>query len=218
MIALGHDRGLFLVVTLLLILSACKQRNVSIEELARRDSLMTLVEQEQQKVTYRSPREEFFSSLAVRTLPLSFSETFIMLLPGFTAVPTDLTEPLFGIEGFSEPSAIALPDAGRYHVALLAGKLDDGDRQLFLVTLDADYRPVDQLQIYHVMVDVDDSEVHKERLDFSITSRYEIYMLMVTLNEVDESQQLIEGVEYVITKEGKIEEKGELKRDPIHLQ
>lgn len=196
------------IVALLLVvvLTGCKQRSVSIEELARMDSLARLESagNEEPENSYGSTAEEYFYELKMRPLPLRNSETFMRLLPNFSDVPVGVASVVFGIDDMSDIKAVRLPDCNNFHMALVAGKDGDNVKTISLVSLDASCHAIDRLPLYEVTSagDDEDEQMGMWTTDFSMTSNYEIYIMRLFLEFGETMPKLQDIDEYRVGNDG----------------
>lgn len=199
---------LFLLSTLLL--TACFNHRPSAAELQEKiDSIRALEVKRQLRMKgvnldedAVSPFRMFYDSLRMQSLPLSYSEDYVMSLPDFRTVPPSLVVYL-DLEGRESPKAIALPETMNSRLVLLAADLEDGEYELWLYSLDDDYIPVDKLLVYEPSrysskkMKKDDRDVY-----FSITSYLEINVMeyiddddtegQLSTYIVDDSRQFVE--------------------------
>lgn len=204
---------LWLVATLVAGCSGGRRPLPTQAELVRQDSLERLAHKPKPR-TFSTPEEELLSELPYRTLPMTYEEGFERTLPGFGEVPPTQVPWLLGVEGLTDTKAIRLPDRGRTHVFLVGGVDEVSQPSVYMVTLDSlKWTPVDQLAIYEQATVEDDEEeaagftpeedLGQTRVEFSVTSRYEIYIQVVFQSYVDERREL-EGVSvYSIGSDGK---------------
>ncbi len=197
---------LFVVLLSVLFIAGCKQRSVSIEELARMDSLARLeaTDNEEQENCYSSTAEEYFYELKMRMLPLRNSETFMRMLPNFSDVPVGIASVVFGIEDMTEIKAIRLPDCNNFHMALVAGRDGDSVKTISLVSLDASCHAIDRLPLYEVTSagDDEDEQMGLWATDFSMTSNYEIYIMRLFVEFGKNEPKLQDIDEYRVGNDG----------------
>ncbi|MBQ8657168.1 MAG: hypothetical protein IJ527_08985 [Prevotella sp.] len=199
------DRKITIVTLLLVLLCGCRQRSVSIEELARMDSLARLEAGEPEASTaYGTAAEDYFYELKVRLLPLRNSETFLRMLPNFSDVPVGIASAVFGIEDMSDVKAVRLPDYRNFHMALVAGRDAEGVKTLSLVSLDASCHAVDRLPLYEVTSagDDEDEQMGLWTTDFSMTSNYEIYIMRLFVEFGKDEPKLQDIDEYGVGDDG----------------
>ena len=173
------------------------------EELLQQDSLERIAHV-QSAQTRVATEEEMLSQLPLQTLPVTYQEGFERSMPGFMEIPPTMVPPLLGVNGLTKTKAVRLPDTEKgYHVILLGGLNAKDEPVSYMVTLDGKtWEPIDQLTIYEESLpdeeDAEDEFIEEEdlgmtRVEFSVTSRYEIYMQVVFQSYVDDSREL-EGV------------------------
>jgi len=129
-----------------------------------------------------NPLQQFYDSLELQPLPVSYTEEYVRFLPDFKPVPQEIVEYL-ELEGH-HPRAIALPESlGARLVLLAADETGEVNRfSLWLYSLDDEYMPVDKLCLYALEDEEDEFELEPEEFIqyFSITSDYEIHLLDYT--------------------------------------
>lgn len=173
------------------------------EELLQQDSLER-VAHVQSAQTRVATEEEMLSQLPLQTLPVTYQEGFERSMPGFMDIPPTMVPPLLGVNGLTKTKAVRLPDTEKgYHVILLGGLNAKDEPVSYMVTLDGKtWEPIDQLTIYEESLPdeedaedefIDEEDLGMTRVEFSVTSRYEIYMQVVFQSYVDDSREL-EGV------------------------
>ena len=183
------------------------------EELLRQDSLDRLA-QVQSAQAHVSTEEDMLAQLPLQTLPVTYQEGFERSMSGFVDIPPTMVPPLLGVNGLTKTKAVRLPDTEKgYHVVLLGGLNAKDEPVSYMVTLDGkSWEPIDQLTIYEESAPdeeddeeefVDEEDLGLTRVEFSVTSRYEIYMQVVFQSYVDDSREL-EGVSvFSIGSDGK---------------
>ena len=188
-------KNLLIVSVLITLLTACFHRRPSAAELQHKiDSVQTLEAAEhlrRQGINLEevSPLQVFFDSLAIQTLPISYSEDYMKLLPNYEVVPVSIMS-FLELEGRVAPKAVALPETLGMRLMLLAADVEDGEYELWLYSLDNDYFPVDKLLLYEPQkfssskLKMDPQETY-----FSITSDYEV-RIVEYIDETDRVGQL----------------------------
>lgn len=123
-----------------------------------------------------NPLKQFYDSLDIQTLPISYTEDYVNFLPSFKPVPQEIVSYL-EFEGRS-PKAITLPETVGARLLLLAADEVEHKYSLWLYSLDDEYIPVDKLCLYAIE-DESDLDIDSETFIqyFSITSDYEIHLL-----------------------------------------
>ncbi len=135
-----------------------------------------------------NPLKQFFDSLNVQPLPISYSENYVKYVPNFVPVPGDIVSYL-NLEGKVQPKAISLPESFGARLMLLAADESENLYSLWLYSLDDDYFPVDKLCLYA-------AENNKLSLKndviqfFSITSDYEIHLMDYTKTGLNEEEEI----------------------------
>ena len=126
-----------------------------------------------------NPVKQFYDSLDIQPLPISYSEDYVQYLPGFKPVPQDIVRYL-NFEGH-EPKAVALPESlGARMMLLAADETNEKNRySIYLYSLDDEYLPVDKLCLYALEDEEDEFNIDPEEFIqyFSITSDYEIHLI-----------------------------------------
>ena len=167
--------------------TACGNRNsLSPEELQHKlDSVKALEIREKleaQGINLQSsdnPVKQFFDSLDIQPLPVSYTEDYVHYLPDFKPVPDEIVKYL-NFEGH-HPKAVALPESlGARMILLAADETNEKDRySIYIYSLDDEYLPVDKLCLYALEDENDEFNIDTEELIqyFSITSDYEIHLI-----------------------------------------
>ena len=126
-----------------------------------------------------NPVKQFFDSLEIQPLPISYTEDYVRFLPDFRPVPDEIVKYL-NFEG-NHPKAVALPESlGARMILLAADETSEKDRySIYLYSLDDEYLPVDKLCLYALEDEEDQFSIETEELIqyFSITSDYEIHLI-----------------------------------------
>lgn len=174
------------VLALAIIIVSCGGRKqMSPEEIAHKlDSVRTLEIKEKLNLqgidleTSDNPLKAFYDSLAMQTLPISYSEDFVRFLPGFSIVQPELVGYMdFGDD--NDHKAACLPESVGARLILVADLEKSSDHVvcLWLYSLDEDCFPVDKLCLYAAEERDDGLELEKFVQYFSVTSDYEIHLL-----------------------------------------
>ena len=126
-----------------------------------------------------NPVKQFFDSLEIQPLPISYTEDYVRFLPDFRPVPDEIVKYL-NFEG-NHPKAVALSESlGARMILLAADETSEKDRySIYLYSLDDEYLPVDKLCLYALEDEEDQFSIETEQLIqyFSITSDYEIHLI-----------------------------------------
>lgn len=177
-------------------------------ELLLQDSLEKLALEERSKRNAPgSVEEKMLRELPLRPLPVTYEEGFERLLPGFEQVAPTMVPSLLGVTGLTKTKAVRLPDKNGFHVFLVGGETVKDGPAVYMVTLDSlSWAPIDQLTLFESSENeerssdgqpanddewVDEEDLGTTRVEFSVTSRYEIYMQVVFQSYVDESRELV---------------------------
>ncbi len=175
--------SLCIVIFLIALMTACGNRRTSPEVLQRKiDSIYAEETLRQLKLRGvdledKSPFHIYYDSLAIQSLPLSYSEDYVKSLPNFTIVPQSIVT-FLELEGGDTPKAIALPESMGLRLVLLAADVTEDEYELWLYSLDNECYPVDKLLLYAPKVISDANlQVSEQETYFSITSDYEIRVL-----------------------------------------
>ena len=191
-----------------LLLMACGNRKPSTAELMQKiDSVKALEISRQLKaqginLDEANPLKMFYDSLALQPLPMTYSEEYVALLPGYTEVPVSIAA-FLELDGQSVPKAIALPEMMNSRLLLVASDVADGEYELWLYSLDDEFIPVDKMLLYEPKKYSDKKLVIGDQYTyFSITSDCEINVMEYVDDEdnvgqlstfiVDESRQFVE--------------------------
>ena len=184
--------GLFVAM---LLLAACGGRSMSAEEMQRKlDSIQKIEVAERLAVQginlekADNPLKQFYDSLALLPLPITYTDEFVRYLPDFKPVPQDIAKAL-ELEGNGKQKAISLSESLGARLMILAAdegaeEGEDGDEgaerySLWLYSLDDDYLPVDKICLYAIE-DEEDFDLYEEDeilQYFTITSDYEIHLM-----------------------------------------
>lgn len=182
------------IVVMMLLLCSCGGRSMSAEEMQQKlDSIRKIEVAERlaaQGINLEhsdNPLKQFYDSLALLPLPISYTEELVKYLPNFKPVPIEIAKAL-ELEGNDKQKAISLPESLGARLMLLAAdeveeENEDGEVEikysLWLYSLGEDYLPVDKLCLYAID---EDEELYDFSSDeilqyFSITSDYEIHLM-----------------------------------------
>ncbi len=157
-------------------------------------------------ITDGDPLEAFFNTLSLRPLPIQSEGAQWEKLGEFTKVPRSLNE-CFGYLSDADLKAMAMPKAGRYPVVMLVEMIDSITPSLYLYTMDSHHDPIDQMCIYEECSEDRAADFGKTKLEYFITSNYEISVLKYYQSHDDTRKPEFENARrYVINKEGEFEE------------
>lgn len=188
-------KGILGAVVVMVLLSACGGRSMSAEEIQRKlDSIQKIEVAERlaaQGINLEesdNPLKQFYDSLALLPLPITYTDEFVRYLPNFMPVPQDIAKAL-DLEGNGKQKAIQLTESLGARLMILAA--DEGVEEdeegnegevrysLWLYSLGEDYLPVDKICLYAID-DESDFDLYDEddiMQYFTITSDYEIHLM-----------------------------------------
>ena len=172
-----------ILAIMLLLLSCGGRRQLSPEELSHKlDSVKNVEINEKLKLQgidlelSDNPLKQFYDSLNLQTLPISYTEDYVKFLPAFKPVPQEII-PFFELLDCNEPKAVSLPESLGAKLILIATDEQPHLYSLWLYSLDDDFRPVDKLCLYAIEDKSDEINPDEFIQYFSITSDYEIRLL-----------------------------------------
>lgn len=177
----GLIGGLFAVM----LMAACGGRSMSAEEMQHKlDSIQKIEAAERlaaQGINLAdadNPLKQFYDSLNLLPLPITYSDELVRYLPDFKPVPQDIAKAL-ELEGNNKQKAISLSESLGARLMILAADEEDDRYSLWLYSLDNDYMPVDKLCLYAIdeEADLDDFGAEDILQYFTITSDYEIHLM-----------------------------------------
>lgn len=177
----GFIGGIFAVM----LMAACGGRSMSAEEMQHKlDSIQKIEAAERlaaQGINLAdadNPLKQFYDSLNLLPLPITYSDELVRYLPDFKPVPQDIAKAL-ELEGNNKQKAISLSESLGARLMILAADEEDDRYSLWLYSLDNDYLPVDKLCLYAIdeEADLDDFGAEDILQYFTITSDYEIHLM-----------------------------------------
>jgi hypothetical protein len=188
-------KGILGAVVVMVLLSACGGRSMSAEEMQRKlDSIQKIEVAERlaaQGINLEesdNPLKQFYDSLALLPLPITYTDEFVRYLPNFMPVPQDIAKAL-DLEGNGKQKAIQLIESLGARLMILAAdegveedeEGNEGEERysLWLYSLGEDYLPVDKICLYAID-DESDFDLYDEddiMQYFTITSDYEIHLM-----------------------------------------
>lgn len=188
-------KGVLGIIFAIVVFVSCGGRQMSAEEMQRKlDSIQKIEVAERlaaQGIILEdsdNPLKQFYDSLALLPLPITYTDEFVRYLPNFMPVPQDIAKAL-DLEGNGKQKAIQLTESLGARLMILAadeGVEEDeegnegGERySLWLYSLGEDYLPVDKICLYAID-DESDSDLYDEddiMQYFTITSDYEIHLM-----------------------------------------
>ena len=172
-----------ILAIMLLLLSCGGRRQLSPEELSHKlDSVKNVEINEKLRLQgidlelSDNPLKQFYDSLNLQTLPISYTEDYVKFLPAFKPIPKEII-PFFELLDCNEPKAVSLPESLGAKLILIATDEQPHLYSLWLYSLDDDFRPVDKLCLYAIEDKSDEINPDEFIQYFSITSDYEIRLL-----------------------------------------
>ena len=172
-----------ILAIMLLLLSCGGRRQLSPEELSHKlDSVKNVEINEKLRLQgidlelSDNPLKQFYDSLNLQTLPISYTEDYVKFLPAFKPIPQEII-PFFELLDCNEPKAVNLPESLGAKLILIATDEQPHLYSLWLYSLDDDFRPVDKLCLYAIEDKSDEINPDEFIQYFSITSDYEIRLL-----------------------------------------
>ena len=178
-------KGLIGGIFAVMLLAACGGRSMSAEEMQHKlDSIQKIEAAERlaaQGINLAdadNPLKQFYDSLNLLPLPITYSDELVRYLPDFKPVPQDIAKAL-ELEGNNKQKAISLSESLGARLMILAADEEDDRYSLWLYSLDNDYMPVDKLCLYAIdeEADLDDFGAEDILQYFTITSEYEIHLM-----------------------------------------
>ena len=178
-------KGLIGGIFAVMLMAACGGRSMSAEEMQHKlDSIQKIEAAERlaaQGINLAdadNPLKQFYDSLNLLPLPITYSDELVRYLPDFKPVPQDIAKAL-ELEGNNKQKAISLSESLGARLMILAADEEDDRYSLWLDSLDNDYLPVDKLCLYAIdeEADLDDFGAEDILQYFTITSDYEIHLM-----------------------------------------
>ena len=178
-------KGVLGFIVIVLMFSACGGRSMSAEEMQRKLDSIKKVEAAERLAAQGinlaesdNPLKQFYDSLNLLPLPITYTDELIRYLPNFKPVPQDIAKAL-ELEGNNKQKAISLSETVGARLMILAADEEDNRYSLWLYSLDEDYMPVDKLCLYAIEdeADLDDFDAEDILQYFTITSDYEIHLM-----------------------------------------
>ena len=178
-------KGLIGGIFAVMLMAACGGRSMSAEEMQHKlDSIQKIEATERlaaQGINLAdadNPLKQFYDSLNLLPLPITYSDELVRYLPDFKPVPQDIAKAL-ELEGNNKQKAISLSESLGARLMILAADEEDDRYSLWLYSLDNDYLPVDKLCLYAIdeEADLDDFGAEDILQYFTITSDYEIHLM-----------------------------------------
>ena len=195
-----------LLTAVLLLSFSCGNRKNAADYASMIDSIRKAeIELELLKPETIDPVVLFFDSLSIKSVPMRYSADFVSYLPRMGKVPS-MMNARFGYENNIELYAAKLPSYQMFNLMLVAEKLDSTSTSLYLCTMNQEYVLIDRLCIYEQKVEKKNNLLGLSRLEYFITSQYDITLVKYFRSEDDETEHEEAAYRYVINKEGNFEE------------
>lgn len=151
-------------------------------------------------------KEAWFDSLRLRTLPIRNAGDDLARLGDFAKVPSELNGNL-GYAPTATLRAVLLPQNGRHKVLMVAEERDSVTSAIHLCTMDSRYLLTDQLCVYEQKVERRPDDIGVTYLEYFVTSRYEItLMLYFQSNKEEKDAELLNVRRFVIDGDGRFQE------------
>ena len=154
-------KGLIGGIFAVMLMAACGGRSMSAEEMQHKlDSIQKIEAAERlaaQGINLAdadNPLKQFYDSLNLLPLPITYSDELVRYLPDFKPVPQDIAKAL-DLEGNNKQKAISLSESLGARLMILAADEEDDRYSLWLYSLDNDYLPVDKLCLYAIDEEAD---------------------------------------------------------------
>ncbi len=199
------------VLLIVILASSCRQKKHDVAYYEQMIDSIRKAEQvkeirKQAGITDGDPLDVFFSKLSKRTLPLQSEGAEWQKLGEFTKVPRELND-CFGYLSEADLSVMAMPKSGRYPVVMLLEMQDSITPALYLYTMDSHHQTIDELCIYEECSEDRSTDFGKTKLEYFITSSYEVSLVKYYQSHDDSKSPETENARrYIINKEGKFEE------------
>jgi len=203
--------AVFCVSLLIILVSSCHQKK---HDAAYYEQMVDSIRKAEQvkelhkiaNIGESDPLDVFFSKLSKRPLPLQSQGAEWERLGEFTKVPRAFND-CFGYLSDADLSVMAMPKSGKHPVFLLLEMQDSITPALYLLTMDNHHETIDELCIYEECSEERASDFGKTKLEYFITSNYEVSLVKYYQSHDDsKSPELENARRYIINKEGKFEE------------
>lgn len=198
----------YLVVVMAVVLAAgsCKtdRRQQAyermIDSIRRAETSAALLRQSEPQ----DPVRAYFDTLALRPLPLQYSEGYVLSLPSFKPIPKSYY-PIFNYEETVELRAISLPEVHNHRVLMVSERID-AHTLLFLYTMTPQCDVIDHLCVYETKEKEKSGKKGTSYMEFFITSDHEITLLTYFRADDADEAVLEQSRRYVISHDGYFEE------------
>ncbi len=197
------------VIPLALALLSCGQRKrdaVFYEQMV--DSIRKaeqLTEMKRQAGVYDDPVQNFFDTLQLRPLPIQSERSNFAKIGHFGKVPLSLVS-MLGYPVDTRLKALLLPRRHGLHALLLEEQLDSINSNLYLYSLDRDYKPIDHLCLYEERDEDRAEDFGRQFMDYYVTSEYEVTILYIFESMRTHKMETEQTRRFQLTEDGNFEE------------
>ena len=204
-----HSLLWIFVIPLVLTLFSCGQRKrdaVFYEQMV--DSIRKaeqLTEMKREAGVYDDPVEAFFDTLQLRPLPIQSERRNFAKIGHFGKVPFSLIS-MLGYPVNTRLKALLLPKHHGLHALLLEEQLDSITSNLYLYSLDRDYKPIDHLCLYEERDEDRAEDFGRQFMDYYVTSEYEVTILYIFESMRTHKMETEQTRRFQLTEDGRFEE------------
>ena len=197
------------VIPLALALLSCGQRKrdaVFYEQMV--DSIRKaeqLTEMKRQAGVYDDPVQNFFDTLQLRPLPIQSERRNFAKIGHFGKIPLSLVS-MLGYPVDTRLKALLLPRRHGLHALLLEEQLDSINSNLYLYSLDRDYKPIDHLCLYEERDEDRAEDFGRQFMDYYVTSEYEVTILYIFESMRTHKMETEQTRRFQLTEDGNFEE------------
>jgi len=197
------------VIPLALTLLSCGQRKrdaVFYEQMV--DSIRKaeqLTEMKRQAGVYDDPVQNFFDTLQLRPLPIQSERRNFAKIGHFGKIPLSLVS-MLGYPVDTRLKALLLPRRHGLHALLLEEQLDSINSNLYLYSLDRDYKPIDHLCLYEERDEDRAEDFGRQFMDYYVTSEYEVTILYIFESMRTHKMETEQTRRFQLTEDGNFEE------------
>ena len=198
-----------ILIPLVLTLLSCGQRKrdaVFYEHMV--DSIRKaeqLEEMKREAGVYDDPVEKFFDTLSLRPLPIQSERNNFAKIGSFGRVPMSLVSQL-GYPVETRLKALLLPKYHGLNALLLEEQIDSVTSNLYLYSLDSEYRPIDHLCLYEERPEDRAEDFGRQFTDYYITSGYEVTILYIYESLRTQKSEAEQTRRFLLTTDGRFEE------------
>ena len=114
--------------------------------------------------------KQFYDSLELQTLPVSYSEDYVRFLPAFKPIPQEII-PFMDLPECNEPKAVCLPESLGAKLILIAVDEQPHLYSLWLYSLDDDFRPTSDYEIHLLDYSQTKKKTNSEEIFYIDSSR-----------------------------------------------